>query len=1321
MRNRRFIFLGGLLAGIFFLLGLLGSSQLPKLRSWMLVKIEKESRDNLPIRVLPTSLELNFFPLGVTLSGVRIFPKEETAKYFDPLIIEKLQVSVSPWQLIQGRLRLNEVDVDGTSVSVRVPPVPHSDGKPLEGLFAQLQLIPISRISLNDVSVKIEISEPHLKLQVDNASLSVEKRKNFLSMSVDSLPIHAFDPETKANVLLDFEAEAAMTPERVVVESLKIRRGDSFFIASGSADGDTEGLVFKDGDGSMRGEMKLDSMRDWAIKTFPRLTKVPALKGRAFFETKVTRKNGAHPTATFQAKAMDLSIDKIHAGNVATSGEFKNDVVHLPQLTIENRAGSASLNEILVKNVTSNEPTFEATLKTRGIQGNDLLPELGIKRLPIFAKISGEVPCTGQVKPQFLLSCAGQLKGEELHLRDDMDPKSFEIVAIAEFTAQGSFTVDKTRVTYTTELSMPDSKGRSQGTVIYDEGFKINFEGDRFAMKDLTSLANLKLEGVTRVKGFTSGDSSAATVTMNLDGTDMWFEDYWIGHPKAQIAYKAGNLTFSNLQGYYTVSRYSGDINLNIPKKEISVVGRLPFFDMHDMLKAFSRKVKLPFPVTGTGQAQMRVSGPLDFPHLSYDIKSSLFRGSVSGETFDQAHFDVKSVGGEVKTERVQLSKGNALITLTGQAHPSGQIETNVRGRGIHLEDTTSVAGFGLALSGQVDFDMDMNGYVLAPDTDLRGHLTKTSIGDQSVADSNFQLKFGRKAIEGKGQFMGDIAQGELIYPFDPDAPFKLKLKTQDWNFAPIFAAIAGPGSRKDYEGRMTADVDLASTTGGFWNATGTAKIGNFSLSRGALALKSQGPIEISMKDGFVKTQNLSLAGEGIFLKALDHVDPVAKLDLQVTAKLDLGLFALLTPFFEDLRGLLSLSVNLRGGDRPAEILGSAYLEKGYLKFFDFPHPFEDISADVLFNQNKILFNSIKSEFGGGIVSATGGMELKGHHDIPLSVSGSFDKITMNVPEKMKTTGSGKFTFSGNWFPFLLKGNYDISDGLMTKEFGGEQATGDTVGRDLYLPDFLVEQDFTPLLIDLDVNFQRGVAVKNELVEGKAMGQITAKGQPKKPSLSGTITTDKETKINFRDTTFEVVSANIQFNEGTEINPKLFITARSRIDPYDVNLLVQGTGQKPEFQLSSVPPLAEKDIVSLLAFGATDTALDKKITSDQQAASTGFNATTGLIKKNPISDIIKDKLGFDVQFSTAFDESNVSVQKIVATRQFNPKVGVTASRSLGKSPETEAKVQYRLTDRVFLIGSWLGKDYSEATDNLSTADKNPNKVGLDVEYKVQFK
>ena len=121
MNKKRWYLLGGLTAGICFLLGFLATSQVPRLRTWVLVRIEKESRENLPVRILPGSIDIDFLPLGTTLRNVRIFPKDEIKAKLDPLEIKRLSVTISLWQLLQGKLRLSSVDVHGTEVSLRFP------------------------------------------------------------------------------------------------------------------------------------------------------------------------------------------------------------------------------------------------------------------------------------------------------------------------------------------------------------------------------------------------------------------------------------------------------------------------------------------------------------------------------------------------------------------------------------------------------------------------------------------------------------------------------------------------------------------------------------------------------------------------------------------------------------------------------------------------------------------------------------------------------------------------------------------------------------------------------------------------------------------------------------------------------------------------------------------------------------------------------------------------------------------------------------------------------------------------------------------------
>ena len=1327
MKQRRLLIAGGLFAGSVFLIGFLGSFQMPKLRSWVLVKVEEMSRQHSPVRILPERVEIDFFPLGISLHGVRILPKEEIKETLESLSIDNIEITLSPWLLLQGRLRLADVSIQGAKISVHIPKTKKSSGPPLEGLFNALNQIPVTHFEIDDVSVHATLTEPAMDVQAENISLALDKeRGGGISIDLNSASVQIqqlMDKNQRLN--LGLELEGSLTASRTVVDlsSLLVRRGDSFIQANAILKGDTEALNFKEITFQGKTELQVDSLGAWALKTYPKIAKYPKPGGRAFIDVKGRKDGNKELEADFNLDFKGFRLDKMLLDHLKAAGHYQNKEIKVPSATLENIAGVVSASGFSLS-FTDPYP-IKAMVKTTAFQLHELLKTLGVGDEPIFAKVTGEIPCTGVFKPDFLLTCKGKAHGDDIVVNDSMkSPKTIASVKQFDIT-NGEVKVGEDEVTYTAELAMANSKGRSSGTIGYKTGFKIAYEADTLALKDIANLADLKIEGSAHVKGSTEGDSDAATLQMDVDLSDGWLEDFWLGNTKGNASYKAGQLAFANMQGYYTVSRYNGDVKLDLHKKQIIIAGRAPFIDAKDLLKVFSRKVKLPFAVTGTGQAQAKVSGPLEFTKLTYDLKSSLFRGSVAGENFEQANFDVKANAGEVKTERAQVLKGPTIITLVGVGHPNGTIQTVVTGKNIKIEDTGAVASSGLALSGNVDFDMDMNGPVLAPDTDMRGSITRTSIGDQPLPDSHFQMKFTAKTIEGDGTFLGDVVKANFVMPLNPTAPFALKMKTQEWNFAPIFAAIAGPDSRKDYEGHLTSNIDLTAPTGGFWNSTGFARVDRFSLARGQVALKSTEPLSLSIKNGQVHVQKFELTGgENFFLKVADKANPVTKADLQVNGKLDLTLMGLLTPFFEDLRGILSFAFNLRAGPDSADLLGSAYLEKGYLKFFEFPHPLEEIQADILFNQKKILFNTLKAELGGGKLIANGGMEIKGYKNYPVNVTGTFDKISLNVPEKIKTSGSGNFSFTGNWFPFTLKVEYDVHDGMLTKEFGGDSGDQrEVVRRDFFLPRLLLEENFTPLLVDLQINLSQGILVKNSLFEGKMLGNITAKGKPGKPSILGTVTTDKDSKIYFKDTAFEVTSANIQFTDPNAIDPRLYISARARVQEYDINLVINGTGGKPEINLSSVPPLQRNDIISLLALGATDTQLNGTIKSTEQANSTGSQLVTGAIK-NPFSNAIQDTLGFEVQFSSGFDDAtNSAIQKVIISRQINKKLVVSGSEALGTTRETEAKLRYRLTDRFSLVGSWLGRDYSETQDdpNQPLIEKNPSKIGLDVEYKFEFK
>lgn len=1343
--SRRFLILASLVSGTAFILGTVFSQTVPKLKSWALVSIDTFSRENLPVRILPGSIDFRFLPLGITLNDIRILPTEEFEKkngqLISPLTIQEISADLSLLQIVRGEVALDEVSISGTEVQVQVPRTEAKGGKPLEGLFKLLEKIPVSTLSLSDINARIEIAHELTTLEIEGFKLDLthprfrSKPKLELETSASSMVLRkgpkGLEPGFVAR--LNPHLKIAFTPDQIEIEKLEIRRGSSIIEMKGELVGDTEGLKFDKGDIEASSDLDVKSTRDWLQKSLHDAEPTPPMTGRMQLTTKLEKVNSKAPwRADFKILAQNYTVQGIDLDKIEASGKWDGDQVFIPAVVSQSRAGRAELKEIRIGQGTEVLPDGRSPWLMRiaklsaNLELHEFLTNMGVGPIPVWLTAQGEFPCESRLAPKFVIRCGGFFNGQNLIVQGNLAAGRVAkgaIAGIPDFTSKGEFTFDLEKFAYEAQIQFPNSTGKSKGEVRYKTGFDISYEADKLAIKDLSALGGLKLEGDLKLKGTTKGNSSAATLSMELEGQNLWLEDFWLGQPKGLATYNSGTLKFSNLQGFYTTSRYSGDVTIDLKSSSIETAMRVPFFDARDLFKVFSRKFTPPFPVTGTGQASIKASGPFDISLMTYDLKSSLFKGTVAGENFDQVHFDVKSKNGNVKSERVSFTRGDAIIQLTGEGYPNGTIDTTVRGRGLRLEDTNMISESGFGLSGLLTFDMALKGPVLAPDAELKGNLTRTSIAETAMPDSDFELHFKSKTIEGQGKFLGDLVNGEFIWPLTAEAPLALKFQSREWNFAPIFAAIAGPGGRKDFEGRLTADIDLKSQRGGFWASSGQIAIDRLSLRRGPIELANQRKLLATMKGGLFSIRDFELTGEGTHLKISDQPTNEQTgrfLDVQINSKIDMNLLSIFTPFFEELRGLLSMAISLKMGPEGSDIMGSAYVDRAFIKFPEFVHAFENLQSDLVFNHKKIVINSIKSDFAGGKIQGAGNLELLGKKNYPVSVSGTFDRITLNIPDKVRSTGSGNFLFSGSYFPFVLKGNYLVRDGLFAKELDeGAGTQGEDLRRDQFLPKFLVENSFQPLLLDLKVDFTKGVQAKNEMIEGSATGNIHVEGPPTKPKLTGVVRANTETKIKFRENIFDVSSAILTFDDPMEINPRLNINARTRVDEYDVNLQVTGTGKKPEISVSSIPPMPERDILSLLALGTTDRKLTENVGGQQQGTGASQQLLSG-VANEALKGVTKG-LGFDVQLSPGFDDTNEAYQKVVVKKQFNRRLDVSGSSSLGKKSEAEVKLRYRLTDRVSGVISGQMINQSETSDVSGQQFRNSEKYGLDFEYKFEFK
>lgn len=1349
-----------------FLIGFMWGYVLPQIKNYIRVEIAKVSEQDAYIRVLPTDVHIHLIPLSITLEKIMIAPKKvkldnnpnspesklELTDILKPFSIEEVSIYLNFFHLLRGDLELRKIYLRGSKIELNIPKQNSNDDIKLAGAFDILEKIPLQLIETDDIQISTHFLEQDIHINLKPIHIFLEKYRRELGVQIKIPEINAFDPNSKSEIRFGIDLKAFLAPEKILLSYFKISKDQASFNIKARAVGQVESLIFNDYDLEAQGHLNLDHLSKWAQKAIPQSKKWPQLNGKIELDMSLKKRLRHNEELNLKIDAQNIGVDQFKFGDIKSNFALDNKIITSKEIQIENPAYKLSLQDLKLN--INDDYSIETLAHIDQLNIYELFPLLGLNPIPLWLQVQAEFPCKARFKPEFNINCSGNLEAQNLLLKPDSNSKS-TIIAVDKMSAKGDFNVNTKNINYRGQAQLPHSQGSSDGVIDFDKGFKINYAATKLDLGDIKNLSDLKIEGqFSDLSGETTGDSHQATMSLNLKGQNLWLEDFFLGQSaESQISYKKSHLRFDGIKANYAHSNYIADVDLDIQNKQISVIGQSPRLDADDLAKVMIRKVKLPFDVTGLGSVTAKVWGPLELNHLSYDIKSQLKRGSIWREAFDQIFFDVHSRDGEVATDRAQMNRGSALITAQGKAHPNAQIEVKIHGDNIRLDDSVNFQNLNLNLSSHANFDMTLTDYILKPNADLFGHLNKTSISEQAVDDSQFHIRFRENTLEGQGQFFGSKLASEFIIPLNPQSAFLLKLTAQDLNFAPLLLNFKFSGPKKEFESKLTGKLDLSSNSGGFWNSSGFVDINQFQLTRGALNVYAPQDIKLNFDKGFVKVDQFSLVGPNTSLKVTNsdqssyfknifsnkgpnvnslnrYQTPngqVEKLDWRMDGKMDMNLIALLLPVFEDLRGELSFACNLKANENHVDFLGSAYIDHGYLKLFDFAHPLSEIKADLLFNRKRVLLNSVQSDFAGGRATGEGQLEFVGARNFPFQLNAHIEKVHLNVPEGFASKGSGDMVLSGHWLPFSLKGQYDITGGLITKEFGGD-SDANSPKNTQYLPKNISEEYQSPLNLDLNIDFNKGLPIKNSQIEGSLKGSLNIKGTPQKPSLIGTVTTGPDSKAKFNEKLFEVIAANFIFDDPNLINPKLYLNARTHLDAssrgteYDVNLLLQGTAQKPVVTLTSQPALSQSDIISLLALGATSSNLSNNISSGQQSSNTSFVLGSAVLQKNPIGKELKDRFDVDLQFTSGIidETNNLAVQKISLSGKLNDKVGWVYNRAVGARSDNEAKLKYRLGEHLSLVGDYINRAADETDPSLQKI-YNPNTLGLDLEFRFQFK
>ncbi len=1282
------------------------------------------------IDVSVSDIDLSLLKLQLSAGRIEARFKNDLQE-LSPLQIKRVRVQLDPFRLLVGQLLISKVQID--QVGWAFENKQNSESKieelPIDEIFQVLPKIPIEQVNIFNSDFRLTDQKIGLDLNIKISHLNVHNRKTSLSLGLKKLILHPSTPEKSgAQAEINLIANLNYDKENSVlnVTEFAVQSLNSKVKMSGKLSHFKNVIKKPEGSLELDSELHLDDIRTLALSLFPQKNRMPSITGlvRSSGELKFSSLDDVN--GQFSLETKQVSVDHFKLGQAQMKAEIKKNQIFLNHIEIEHPSVSLLLKGIEIEQKTPFR--FKASVQGKQFDLQKLFNSIGLSDVPagLSANVSGL--CQGYFEPEFKVDCETNAHVQDIWVKPSTKA-SMNIVKLKKADLTGQVQIDQHAISYKTSIKIGESNGSSDGKISFTEGFKINYETEKLDFSDVESLADLNFKGALKIRGTTSGDSYHGLIDSDFVFSNGEIDKFKLGKVESKLHYEKGNLYFKKSKGLIGRSTYQGDVTFDFNKSTISAGLDMNELYGEDILTALKERFDINFNFSGRGQAHVDLTGPLDFWKLRYILKAQLSQGQIADEGFDQLQLTLVADGEQIRFEQAYAKKYKSRLNVSGHIDTTTkepQFVLQMNAKPLYVDELDHVIRLAPHLTGQTWIEGKVAGPIEFPEVSFNFSAKQVSFENVEYPGSQGFISIDRKNFRFNGQLLGRQVQSDLVWPWNPIDPYSLRLQVRDLNPLMLLPLISLPQPATEFYSRINADIDLKSNHRSLKSSEGSVRISDFMLQRGAFYLKLNRPSTMIFKGGLTQMDPIDLKGETNNVQvSLLNSNSRGDTKLSFAGDIQLRLFQFLVPFAQSVSGRLQIDSQVLFRENDFELLGDGEITDGVVGLKSFPQPIENINTPIEFSKSKILLNDLTAQVGPHEISGQGQIDIKGPKNIAVNVQASADQIEIIFPEQITTAGKVDMAFFGNWLPYTLKVNYKVARGLVEKNFGQDSSQSkSSVRASPYLPPQQIEQQTPSMLLDVAIDLSQGVVVKNQLLEGEASGKLNISGTPENPIIAGQIDIRTGSKLIFKDKPFDIQTATIKFPGTIDINPDVYITANARVSDYDINLLVQGAPSKNlVIKPTSQPPLSEPDIFSLLALGMTSSKMDQNLSSKTQQDQTGLEVISAGINQSQINKKFQEKFGLTVQLAPSVDSTkNIAVPKVVVSKKIQKNVNASYSRPLtGDTQTQEWKLQYLFNPNKSLILNYQNTDTNQQDQIKNTNNNDQGILGLDFEYKKEFK
>jgi translocation and assembly module TamB len=685
-------------------------------------------------------------------------------------------------------------------------------------------------------------------------------------------------------------------------------------------------------------------------------------------------------------------------------------------------------------------------------------------------------------------------------------------------------------------------------------------------------------------------------------------------------------------------------------------------------------------PVTGTLTLHVQASGLLD------DIQGkghlAIQGGTIYGEPYRSLNADLTGNHTEVGVANVVfLQNGGRIEGSGGYDLKAKTLHGDVKGSRFELAHIQQLQKGGKPLGGSLSFHLQASGSLDSPIVAGNLDLVKVTLGRESLG--SFQAQVNTHARTLFLTASSDLLQSHLELQgqiaLEGDYQTQASLRFHGLDARPLLLLYAPRTAAASTE--LSGTVTLRGPLKTPHVLDVEANLDTFKFLLSPVALTNDGPLRFSVDNGVIKIDEFKIHGPDSNLTAHGEADLTGKrkLDMHVDGNINLQLAQ---SFSDNIvsSGRAILRMDAAGTVDTPVLHGQLKFENGTMAYLNFPNGLSQMNGELDFNEDRLEVQKLTAMTGGGLVTLGGSLTYD--HGFYADFTAKAKDVRVRYPPGVSSTADADLHLQGSPAQSTLSGNVVLTRFGLNGILGLAGAGAGSISAP---PD--PNAPASHVLLDIHLTSSPQLSFENTYASLAGEVDLRIRGSVAAPSVLGRVSITQGT-ANLAGTKYQLERGDIYFSNPVRIDPLIDLDATAQVRDYDISVGIHGTIENLTTTYRSEPPLAQSDIIALLALGRTQ---EQSEIYQQEQSAAGINSTTNALLGGALNATVSNRVQklfgvgqvkIDPNFVGALGQST---PRVTVQQQVSKNVTLTYATNVNETTQQLIQMQIALTRQVSLI------------------------------------